>query len=683
MAGLTNDKKMVKETEQDIRLPGEDSAANTSFTGDSKFQLIRFDKKVKIYVAGCLFFYLFFVAFKWHNSSIPLWNANMSDGGNEKRGLLAGKPLDIRSDEWLVVSSFILSQEKNHFPISNEALGYGKTPLLMGLPTTHILSILKPPLWGYYFLDNERAFSWQWNFKTFPFLISSFLFLMLFTRNNFIISLFGSVWLFLSSAIQWWSINTEIFTFGFSSIISLVYILYSNKTRLIILNGLIFLLASYSFAVILYPAYQVPLAYFIFALVLGYLISTKSLKLLLNRKFIKLSVLVGSTIFLIVLLYLFYKDCKDTIQVVSNTVYPGKRNETGGDFRFLSMFRDNFSWFLNEAAFPPKWGNICELSSYLMLSPVAAILIIYSFIKTKKINPLFIPLLFFQIVIYIWLFVGFPEFLSRLTLFNTSPTTRTFFVFGFSNVVFTILYLGQFKKTVDNPSTRNKKAVIFITIFSIAFGINYFLNKQADRFFSIVQVFNASIFFSILNWLVMYFKERKIFQYLFVATCFSFIASNIFINPLSKGLSPYFENKIYKTVSQIKEKDPVAGWVVFGHMTAPDFLKAAGINCFNGVQFAPPLEKLHILDPNFRNNDIYNRYAHIMFFPLINGKDSIRFSLNQPDLYTIQMDPCSPRLKQIGINYFLFSYKPSEAEVRCLSPVKDIFDFYIYKRKDL
>jgi len=650
---------------------------------EPSFELIRVDKKVKIYIAVCLFFFLLFVTLKWHNSSIPLWNLNMNDGGSEKKGLVAGKPLSIRSDEWLVGSSFILSQEENNFPVSNEGLGYGKTPLIMGLPTNNILSIMKPALWGYFFLDRERGFSWQWNFKIFPFLIASFLFLMLFTKNNFIISLFGSAWLFLSSAVQWWSIDTEIFTFGLAAIISFIYILYSNRTSLIALNGLIFLLAAYSFAMVLYPAHQVPLAYFLLSLVLGFIISRKNLQLLLDKKLIKASVLAFIIILLSFLFYLFYKECRDTIEVISNTVYPGKRNETGGGFSFISMFKDNFSWFLNETYFPPKWGNICELSSFLMLGPIAAFLIIRSYVKTNCINALFIPLLCFQLFIYLWLFTGFPRFLSDLSMLKASPPARTFFVFGFSNVVFTLLYLGQYKNTEGKTTSQRTKGAVFLLIFVIAFGINYSLNKQSDRFFSIFQIVNATILFSILNWSIVYFTEGKIFRHVFVLGCFFYVASNIFINPLSKGLTPYFENKIYKTVAGLRGKDPTAGWIVFGHMTAPDFLKAAGINCFNGVQFAPPLTKLHVLDPYRKSDEIYNRYAHIICLPLIGGKDSVKFSLNQPDLYTIQMDPCSPHLKQIGIKYFMFSYKPPEPEVQCMVPVKDTCGFFIYKRKDL
>ena len=649
----------------------------------SEFELIRFDKKVNVYIGLCLFFFFLFVALKWHNSSIPFWSANINDGGSQERGLVAGRPVPIRSDEWLVVSSFIMAQEQDHYPVSNEALGYGKTPLVMGLPTNSILSILRPQLWGYYLLDDERAFSWQWNFKIFPFLIVSFLLLMLFTKNNFLISLFGSTWLFLSSAIQWWSINTEIFTLGFITVISGIYILYSNKINQIILNGIIFLISCFSFAMILYPPYQVPLAYFLLALFLGFIISRKNLGIIVEMKFVKLSVFACCLVLLSLLFYKFYKECKGTIEVMSHTVYPGGRNEQGGGFSFVSMFRDNFSWFLNDSFFPPRWGNICELSSFMVLSPIVTILVLFSYFKTRKINPLFVPLLAFNLIIWFWLFKGFPPFLSKLSLLSASPPTRTFFVFGFSNVVFTLLYLGQYKKAENVLAITKNKALAFAAIFILAFVINYRLNKQADRYFSIHQIINATIIFAALNWLIVYYKESKVFQYLFVSCCFFFVCSNIFINPLSKGLSPFLENKVYNTVSKINDKDPNAGWIVFGNMIAADMVKATGANCFNGVQFAPPLEKLHILDPSGKDNAIYNRYAHIVVDPLTEGEDSVHFALIGADQYQVQVDPCSPRLKQMGIKYVMFNYKPPEEQVNCMLPVTDTCGFFIYKRKDL
>ncbi len=648
------------------------------------FELIRFDKKVSIYIIVCLTLFLLFVSLKWHNSSIPYWNQVVNDGGDPDRGLLAGKPLRIRSDEWLVASSFILAQQKKEFPVSNEALGYGKTPLTFGLPTNHLVSIIRPTFWGYYFLDIERAFAWHWNFKIFPFLISSFLLLMLFTQNNFLLSIFGSIWLFLSSAIQWWSINTELFTFGCLSVISFIYILYSDKPKIIIVNGVLFIISSYSFAMVLYPAYQVPMAYFLFALILGYLIKNKNrLRLkFTNTLTWKVLTLGCSMAILLYLVYLFYHESKDTIEVITNTVYPGKRNEKGGDFSIFRLFTDNFSLFMSQEKFPSHWGNICEISSYLMLFPIASIIIVADFIKTKKTDPLLFSLLIFQFVIFIWFFVGFPEILAKLSFFNSSPTYRTFFVFGFSNVIATILFLSHHKNLIIKNNIVTK-LILFFSIFILSYSINYLLNQEAHSFFSTTQVLTASIIFSCLNWLVIHFNENKIYRIAFYIICLLFIIPNIKINPLSKGLSPYYENGIYKTVSGINTKDPGSGWAVFGIFTYANFLKSAGINCFNGVQMVPPLSKLHVLDPEMKNESIYNRYAHIAFSTYIDGQDSVEFSLNQNDLYSINMDPCSPRLYEMGIKYFLFTYPPKPVEVEYMTPVLDTLGVFIYKRNEL
>ena len=650
------------------------------------FELIRFDKKVKIYVGICAFLFLLFVAFKLHNSSMSLWGYVMSDEGPQDRGVIVGSPLGVRSDEWMVVTPFIVSQAKKGFPVSNPALGYGKAPLTMGLPTKHILSMLKPHLWGYYFLDIERGFSWHWNLKTFPFLIVSFLFLMLFTRNNFFISLYGTMWLFLSSAIQWWSINTEIFTYGMLTLLSFIYIVYSNKTRLIVINGIIFTLAAYSYAMILYPAYQVPLAWFLLALLVAFVISRKNYNVLWENKWVKLLVLAFSVTCVLSLVLYFFHETKETIQVISNTVYPGKRNETGGNYQFLWLFKDNFSWFMKDLVYPPNWVNSCELSSFLMLSPIASILIIYSWVKTKTVNVFFIPLLIFQAIVYTWFFIGFPEFIAKLTMFNVSTNARTFYIFGFANVVFTLLYLNQFRKTTENLTLtlRPAMAVNFLIILLVALVINYKLNVQADRFFSKPQFFNAAVIFAILNWLIVYYRESKILQYLFYTVCTIFIAGNIFVNPLCTGLSPFYDNKLFQAITEVRDKDPDAQWMTFGNsLFAPNYLKAAGANCFNGVEFAPPLDKLHLLDPALKSESVYNRYAHIIDLPLTNARDTVEFEFVQLDLYNIKMDPSSPRLKKMGIKYVFFTYKPTDIEVRDMVLVKEIFGRYIYKRKGL
>ena len=45
-----------------------------------------------------------------------------------------------------------------------------------------------------------------------------------------------------------------------------------------------------------------------------------------------------------------------------------------------------------------------------------------------------------------------------------------------------------------------------------------------------------------------------------------------------------------------------------------------------------------------------------------------KFENGEPinDLYYVYMDPCSSKLKDLGVKYFIFTNKPSPIETRCM-----------------
>jgi len=224
--------------------------------------------------------------------------------------------------------------------------------------------------------------------------------------------------------------------------------------------------------------------------------------------------------------------------------------------------------------------------------------------------------------------------------------------------------------------------IAFILAGTASYGINYFLNKESDLFFTTTQFLIATSIFTVLIWLMLFYQWNKFFRIAFISGTLLFLSPNISINPLSYGLGPYIDNEFYKTVQKINASDPNAQWAVFGQFVYANYLKAAGIRCFNGVQFAPPLKKLEILDPTKKYMDIYNRYAHITFASFINGTDSLEFQLRQADSYAINLDPCTPRLHQLGIKYIVFTYQPNPVEIECMTQVAVTSGFAIYKRND-
>jgi hypothetical protein len=157
--------------------------------------------------------------------------------------------------------------------------------------------------------------------------------------------------------------------------------------------------------------------------------------------------------------------------------------------------------------------------------------------------------------------------------------------------------------------------------------------------------------------------------------------NNASVNPVSQGLEPVRGNAINKLAQEINKKDP-GKWVVFGEFKLSNFLIASGLDVISGVKFAPMLDQMKVLDSLGTNDSIYNRYAHVDYYSMVNGKDSIGFKLIFGDHYAINIDPCSPKLKKLGVKYFLFSYQPNPVEVRNLVPVHTQ-GIFIYKNQSL
>ena len=91
---------------------------------------------------------------------------------------------------------------------------------------------------------------------------------------------------------------------------------------------------------------------------------------------------------------------------------------------------------------------------------------------------------------------------------------------------------------------------------------------------------------------------------------------------------------------------------------------------------------MRVLDSARRFDSAYNRYGWVSMQTYIDGKDTIVFRHPYDDAYTIFIDPCSPRLKKLGVNYVVFNYKPEDAEVRCMTKMGETSGIFVYKRKD-
>ncbi len=656
-------------------------------TNDQPFELIHFDKRVKRFIGIVLGLFLVLSLAKIHTSSIPIWNQILPDGSDPKRGLIAGTPRSIRMDEWSAMVPFVLSQANNGYPQENPAIGGEKPGMVVYLPLSHFVMVFRPVYWGFGFLDIERGFAWNNLFyPLFGYLVTVLLMLIL-TRNQFWLSVFGGLWLILSPGVAWWSFSpmTHIFS-GAIILIASLYVFYARNLKTLLWAGTLFAWAFITFALNLYPPYQVPDGYLLIFLLIGFIWQNYRKDILFSQFVPKLITFGLAGLAIGAIVYIYYTDAKPTIDAMANTVYPGKRSESGGTGFVANWLSEYYSgWLLNEQKFPNGWMNICELSHSVTFMPVIAISMAIFAYTTKKIDPLVIIILAYSIILLIWIEIGFPTFLAKATLLDVSPTRRTQVPLGITNVILAVLYLAYIRGRQVSLSFSKKSCLI---VASIAFmGYAAWLNlNDAGGMYKAHQLFLPTLFFITLYILLLpitTFRYKEVWVGLAMVL---FSLPSLGINPIAKGLSPIIEHALYLKVRELHLQDPKARWTVISDVQNRPYVTylvtATGVNQLSGIKFIPDFKTMRTLDPTAKRDSAYNRYAHTVYTSYVNGTDST-IILNQfEDGYLVALDPCSPKLKKLNAKYFIFEKTPQPVEVRCMTRVATLGTLGIYKRND-
>lgn len=648
------------------------------------FELIKFDKRLKWFLGICLGLFLLLTLAKINYSSIGMWNTVLPDGSDSKRGIISGTPKAIRMDEWSVVTPFMLSQANQGFPLENPAIGGERVSLTGYYPVNHFITLFRPDYWGFYFLNTEMGFAWHWNFIIFFNLIVITLLFMLLTRNQFWLSILSAGWLIFSPGFAWWSffLLTCMFA-GSLLLLSSVYIFYARSIKTITVASLIFVWSLASFALIIYPPYQVPLGYLLVVLLIGFVLRDFHKEWLFNKLWIKLGAFAISFILLGLIFYSYYLDAKPTIDALANTAYPGKRSEVGGTGFIANWFSEYYSgWLLTSERFPKEWLNICELSHFITFTPIIASCLVLYFLKLRRIDPLLTILLFYIFFQLIWIEVGFPAWLAKATLFDVSPTRRTQIPFGIANVILAVLYLNYIR--TNKIQVNGLLSALLTGLVIVVMGYAAWLNlTDSNGLYKAHQLFLPTIFFIALNFLLLPVTTFRHKEIAVAGALLVFTLPNLKINPVGKGLAPITEHALYQKVSEIHQQDPTARWVVLGNQYITYLVTATGVNQLSGVKNVPDFKTMAVLDPGMKRQLAYNRYAHSVYSSYIDPAhpDSVLIQNTFEDGYQVGIDPCSPKLQTLNVRYFVFDHQPQPVEIRCLTQVATLGSLSIYKRQ--
>jgi hypothetical protein len=633
-----------------------------------------------------LLFVIVLAAFKLHGSSIEIWNQVIFGVDYKDPNLLYGQPRGIRSDEWLVLTPWILSQAEVGFKDYNNLYLAGQSFTQTDAPEIN-WAVFDPPNWAFFFLPLEQAFAFKWWFKTFLLAVAVYLLAMMLTKNNILVSAIAAISFVFSPYIQWWysTSGTEIMSFGILTFVFFVCMINNLSHPLFRwINAFFFAYFAICFALTFYPPWQIPLAIF-FALVgVGYVFSKQGE--LANKKYWRTLIIVVllSLVAIGIVLVLYYFSNQPAIQATANTVYPGSRQAVGGENGFLLKAIAGFYnvQLLNDARILPDFlANQCEASSYFFFSffllPFYLFFLLRSMIQREYLDP---PLVFSIVgfaILLIWETIGLPSSIAKLLLLNYVPVNRTMFSLGIINLVLIIYYVSRIniKKTLDYKIVAGLYSIaVFLIIMQIGKYIQAAWPGYIDSELKIFLIAGAS---GVMMALLLFQKKLVFFSLFLVFT----LVSTFNVNPIYRGLSPLHNAQIVETIENIKETDPQAGWVVYDHLLFGNYLASNGVRVLNAVYLYPNLNFWSRFDPQHKYVDIYNRYAHVDVIASADP-EKVEFAMLGMDHIQLEISPCNPLLEEVGVKYYLFiTPKP---DLSCISLIKKIefpaWTLFLYKR---
>lgn len=582
---------------------------------------------------------LFLTLNRYHGDSIGYYYNVIQPGeGTELSLPILGETRSIRSDEFIVNTPSILASSygDSAFAKYNSILRGTETLNIITGVYLGLATIACAP-WElvYAVLPLEYAFSFCWYAPIILSFLMSIEIFYIISKKNKKVAMLGAILVICSSFYLWWGFPTY-FISGPGTIVCLYYFLNNKNKYLKYIFGIGIAICFSNFVVNLYPAWQVPFGYMF--LIIGIWTIWENLEKIKKLNKMEWIILICSIFIALSLIFSYLYMIRDYVEIINATVYPGKRSDTG-TFALPKLF------YYTQAPFYAykDIGNASEVGVFFNLFPLPTILAFYYWLVQRKKNWLTGGLLLIQIPMLIYISIGLPEIIAKITLLSYSTGTRTADVIGIIQVYFIIIILSHYKDEKKIPFKIAIPTGILIA------GVAIFMTKQKypdylDNCLCVIMIVIVT-YASVV--LITRYNKKMMNSFVILMVGISIITA-IYIRPLMKGLDAIYSKPVVEKITEIQEQED-AIWLTCGlEPVLSSFNVACGAPTINSVNIYPNMTLWRKLDDKNLYNKIYNRYAHITI-RLTNEKTN--FELIQDDW--IQINLSYEDIKITGATYLL------------------------------
>jgi hypothetical protein len=593
--------------------------------------------------------------------------------------LIAGQPRPIRSDEWLVQSSWVVSQEKQHFPVINETLPGGMDATIQNdLPSWDWSTIFRPQVAGFLFMPIDQGMAVRWWLPALGMLVACYMFLVSLMPRRPVTSALITAGVYFTPLIQWWFLPTTIWpvAFAFFGMTAVIWAMRSRTRAPSIVFAALTGYVAIAMAMSIYVPFMIPAALVLVLFAVGVVLEHRSIgfKGIATRLLPLLIAGIAAGVVLVVWVLTRWS----TVQAVFNTVYPGHRVQQTGKLDvagLVSLFSGPFNGILRGGPDPALGMNQSEASSAVLWSVLLFVPMLWLVVRRwraeRKLNWAAIAVAVGTLLILAYLLIPGWDVLAKLLLLDrtTDPRVRLgFVVLGAAAIGLIVRDLDERYRRISWPFA----AVSTVCAVGIVAGTALALDHESPATLRGVWWIVACV--GIVLAVALLVTRRVALSSLALLLVAVAIGANV--NPIYVGLFDVNTTKVGREVARVEGNSP-GTWVGIGVPYPTAILVRSGFKAYNGVQTYPPKLMWHTIDPSGKYEQEWNRLANVSW---VFGKGSPVVSSPVGDQVVVTFDSCS-QFAQKNVKYVLAN--AAAKDQNCLAPISKVTQgpstFWIYE----
>lgn len=592
------------------------------------------------------------VALGLTGSSTGVVHGLISSG--EDPALVAGEPAPIRSDEWFVQTSWVISQVEQGLPPRNETFPGGMDATVQNdLPTTDWSTALRPHLLGFFVLPLDQAMALKWWLPGFAVIAAGYLLALVLMPRRPLASAALSVGFFFAPFFQWWYLSTTLYPAAWAFLVMATAVWCARATRR---RGAWILAAltawtTTAMAVGVYAPFIVPVALVAAAFVIGLLLTSDGSSGVRARLGRLVPLLVaGAAAAVVMVVWLVSR--WSTIQGFTSTVYPGERlQDVGHDGapELAQLLAGFLSFDLGRTTGGPFAMNAPEASTFFLPGLFLVVAIVWVLVARwradRRLDGVAIALLISGAVMAAFLLVPGWDLLAHVLFLDRTTYPRMRIGFGVLSFVLVPVFIrlvADFRTATGRPIPRwVPLSALGLAVLSVVFVL-WRIDRQVGLTSYFAGMSKSTLVLGILLSL-LFVLSVAFFAAGWAgagATAFLLVSlvSTLGVNPLYRGVLDLRDTATVRAVQERNAEDP-GTWVGITSTSLPTMmLVESGVTALNGFQGAPSQEMWSEIDPSGASEEEWNRLGMVSW---VLGEGDPAPRNPYPDQVQMTFDACA------------------------------------------